>query len=80
MSRFFYKLKTSARFLLKNKEYLDKDTYYPEEEHKSKKEMIGDQLYFLWKYGDLEKFYFTYGFDRKEMTRKRIWEEYIINE
>lgn len=80
MNDFYYKLKTTVRFLLKNKMYLDKDSYYPAEEHKSRREMICDQLYFLWKYGKIEKFYFTYGFDRKEMPRKRICEEYIINE
>lgn len=80
MSKFYSKLKKTIRLLVKNNEYVNMDSYYPTEQHKSKKEIIYDQLFFLWKYGDFEKYYFTYGFDRKEMTRKKICEEYIINE
>jgi len=35
---------------------------------------------FIWKYGDTEKFYYAYGFDRKNMSRKKVMNEYIINE
>ena len=80
MNMFYLKLKTAIKLLVKNNEYINKESYYPTELHKSKKEMIFDQLYFLWKYGDVEKFYFTYGFDRKEMTREKICDEYILNE
>lgn len=54
------------------------DSYYPNDEHKSKVSVLLDQLFFIWKYGDVEPFYFTYGFDRKEMTRQRMTEEYLI--
>ena len=36
-----------------------------------------DFLFYVWKFGELEPFYFTYGFDCVEMTRKRMFEEYI---
>lgn len=76
MIAFFSKLRRSL-FLLKNKKRFVKcDSYYPECEKKTSLQIIRDQLYFIWKKGDIEPFYFTYGFDRKEMTRERM-EEYI---
>lgn len=53
-------------------------SYYPECKHKSKKQILKDQLFFVWKYGKYEPFYFTYGFDRAEMTRDRMTSEYLI--
>ncbi len=58
--------------------FTDHDSYYPNEEHKSKATVILDQLYFIWRYGDVEPFYFTYGFDRKEMSRKKVTNEYLL--
>ena len=58
--------------------YTDHDSYYPNDEHKSKSTIVLDQLYFIWKYGDVEPFYFTYGFDRKEMTRQKMEKEYLL--
>lgn len=52
-------------------------TYYEGEKLKSKIEITLDQLYFALKFGELAPFYFTYGFDRKSMTRKRMLKEYI---
>lgn len=54
------------------------DTYYSDYQLKSKKEICMDQLRILWKYGEFEPFYFTYGFDRIDMTWDRIISEYII--
>ena len=76
----FHKLKAGAKLLLNAKAFLNQDSYYPEEPHKSKWEIFCDQMSFVWKYGDTEKFYFAYGFDRKNMTRKKICHDYIINE
>ena len=53
-------------------------SYYAECEHKSKMQILKDQLYFIRKYGNYEPFYFTYGFDRTEMTRERMTSEYLI--
>lgn len=65
--------------LIKNKSSLiDTVSYYPECKHKSKTEILKDQLFFVWKYGKYEPFYFTYGFDRSEMTRERMMSEYLI--
>lgn len=65
--------------LIKNKnKFVFADSYYSESVLKSKKEIFLDQLYFIRKYGTYEPFYFTYGFDRKEMTRKRMTSEYIL--
>lgn len=57
--------------------YAGATTYYPECEHKSMSQIIKDQMRFVWKYGFIEEYYFTYGFDRKEMTRERMV-DYII--
>lgn len=59
-------------------EYVNKATYYPESKRKSQKEVFKDCLWLIWKYGEEEPYYFTYGFDRVEITRDRIVEEYII--
>jgi hypothetical protein len=59
-------------------EYVNQATYYPEAERKGEKEILKDYLWFVRKYGEIEPFYFTYGFDRVEMTRERIAEEYIV--
>lgn len=56
--------------------YVNGLSYYPEQEHKTKSQILWDQLHYMWKYGYIEEFYFTYGFDRKEMTREKM-ETYI---
>lgn len=53
------------------------NTYYPQAARKPKLLIYLEQLFFIWHYGCYEAFYFLYGFDRKEMTLKRIREEYI---
>lgn len=53
-------------------------SYYAECDRKSKMQILKDQLYFIRKYGNYEPFYFTYGFDRSEMTRERMTSEYLI--
>jgi hypothetical protein len=64
--------------LIKNyKKYVFGKTYYDGEDLKSKFEIVLDHLYYVIKFGELEQFYFTYGFDRKCMTRKRMITEYI---
>lgn len=57
---------------------IDCASYYPANNHKSKHQILKDQLFFIWKYGTYEPFYYTYGFDRSEMTRERMTSEYII--
>ena len=74
------KAKVSAKLLKNAKSITDQKSYYPDMPHKSRKEILKDQLYFVRKYGNYEKFYFPYGFDRKEMVRKRMCSEYVINE
>ncbi len=64
--------------VIKNKsKYISQASYYPEAIRKSKSQILKDYLWFIWKYDDIEPFYFTYGFDRAEMTRERISDEYI---
>ena len=72
------KLRKCISIIRHKSDYVDKVSYYPEEEQKSKKEILKDHLWFVWKYGEQEPYYFTYGFDRKEMTRRRMVDEYII--
>ena len=78
--KFVKKTKTVLSFVLNNKNYLNKESYYPDEPHKSKTEIFWDQLYFILKFGNVERFYYAYGFDRKSMPRKKCVDEYIINE
>jgi len=59
-------------------DYVNQVTYYPDDERKTPKEILKDYLWIVWKYGEVEPFYFTYGFDRKEMTRERMAAEYLI--
>lgn len=61
-----------------SKDYTRLPSYYPEEPHKSEKEILRDQIRIFLKYGETEPFYFTYGFDRKEMTWDRMTKEYIL--
>ena len=58
--------------------YVDISSYYPDCKHKTKNQILKDQLYFVWKYGNIERFYFLYGFDREEMNREKMEGEYII--
>ncbi len=78
MSSFFTKIHKSLSVIKHRKKFVNCDTYYPECERKTSWQIMQDQISFVWKYGDYEPFYFTYGFDRKEMTRERIEEEYIL--
>ena len=57
--------------------YIQGVSYYPECNRKSKSQILKDQLYFVWKYGYVEKFYYAYGFDRIEMSREKM-EEYLV--
>jgi hypothetical protein len=77
MIDFFSKLRKTLSFLKHKKRFVNCDSYYPECEKKTSLQVIKDQLYLIWHKGDLEPFYYTYGFDRKQMTRERM-EEYII--
>lgn len=58
-------------------QYVKGISYYPECKRKTKYQIMKDQLYFVWNYGYEEEYYYTYGFDRKEMSRDRM-EEYIV--
>ncbi|MBR5018600.1 MAG: hypothetical protein IKX53_03060 [Bacteroidales bacterium] len=49
-----------------------KDSYYPDEKHKSHFRIICDQFRFLLKGGYFEEYYYLYGFDRACMTWKRM--------
>ena len=73
----FRKVQKSISVIKNRSNYINRATYYPKEERKSKNEILKDHLWFALKYGELEPFYFTYGFDRKELTRDRIMNEYI---
>ena len=66
--------------ILKAKTFCKQKSYYPDEPHKSTWQVFCDQLYFIWKCGGREKYYFLYGFDRKSLDRKKICDEYIVYE
>ena len=70
--------KAIVKLFLNAKNFCKQKSYYPDEPHKSTWQIFCDQLYFIWKYGWTEKYYYLYGFDRKSMDRKKICDEYII--
>lgn len=76
---FFAKIRRTLSILLHRGDYMyiKGISYYPECNRKSKSQILKDQLYFVWKYGYVEKFYYAYGFDRIEMTREKM-EEYLV--
>ena len=74
------KVKATAKLIYRAKTICKQKSYYPDEHHKSTWEVFCDQLFFIWKFGGLEKYYYLYGFDRKSMNRKKICDEYIVYE
>lgn len=77
---FFSKLIKALKILLHRGDYIryvKGVSYYPECERKSKTQIMKDQLFFVWKYGYAEWFYYAYGFDRVEMTREKM-EKYLV--
>ena len=80
MKSLLIKLKVTVFLLFNAKSICKQKSYYPEEPHKSTWQVFGDQLFFIWKFGGWEKYYYAYGFDRKNMDRKKICEEYIVFE
>lgn len=76
--KLFSKLYKTLSLIKHWKKFTDCDSYYPNEAHKSKTLVFLDQLFFIWKYGEVEPFYFAYGFDKKVMTRWRMTNEYIL--
>ena len=80
LNTMFNKAKATAKLIIKAKSICNQKSYYPDEPHKSKWQIFREQLFFIWKYGNFEKYYFAYGFDRKSLDLKRICNEYIVNE
>lgn len=78
ISSIYYRFKNLLKLLKNRRDTIFAKSYYQEHDLKSRFNIFFDQLYFIIKYGTYEPFYFTYGFDRKEMTCKRICSEYII--
>ena len=72
----FLKIRKMLSIIKHRADYISGVSYYPECEHKSKSQILREQLHNVWKYGYVEDFYYTYGFDRKEMS-KEIMESYI---
>lgn len=77
-NQLYSKIRKSLSLIINRESLVYGATYYPECDHKSKKQILQDQLFFVWKYGKYEPFYFTYGFDRSEMTRDCMTSEYLI--
>lgn len=50
--------------------FLRSESYYPELPQKSKFRMALDQLGHIWKYGNIERYYFPYGLDIKDFRDK----------
>ena len=55
------KIRKSYSLLKKKSSIINGVSYYPECEHKSKTEILKDQLFFIWKYGNYEPFYLLMG-------------------
>jgi Glutathione synthase/Ribosomal protein S6 modification enzyme (glutaminyl transferase) len=50
--------------------FLRSESYYPELPQKSRFRMVMDQLGHIWKYGTIERYYFSYGLDIKGLRDK----------
>ena len=50
--------------------FLRSESYYPELPQKSKFRMALDQLGHIWRYGNIERYYFSYGLDIKDFRDK----------
>ena len=50
--------------------FLKSESYFPELPQKSKFQMAIDQLEHIWKYGNIERYYFPYGLDIKGLRDK----------
>lgn len=75
---YYRRIRKCLMIVRRKDKYTDMSSYYPDCKHKTKNQILKDQLFFVWKYGCIEKFYFLYGFDREEMNRKKMEGEYII--
>ncbi len=60
----YNKIHKTISVILHKADYINKATYYPESNLKSKSQILKDFLWYIWKYGEIDPFYFTYGFDR----------------
>lgn len=50
-------------------------SYYPERERKSKRQIIGENVLYLFRHGSLMKNYYSYGFDVKGVNMEDYFEE-----
>ena len=73
---FWAKMRKCLSMIKHKAYYTGSVSYYPECKRKSTSQIMKDQMYNVWKYGFIEEYYFTYGFDRAEMTREKM-ETYI---
>ena len=64
-------------WLFTNSEYTESETYYPELGRRKNRIVIFlDQLMNIFKYGEINKFYFLYGFDVKNFRNRKEYVDY----
>ena len=68
MRGLYQRLKSFIVLIKHYDRYIIAPSYYMEYEHKSSVRIFLEQLYFILRYRDFEPYYFTYGFDRKNMS------------
>lgn len=71
------KIRNCVSIIRHKSNFVNSSSYYPNGDHKTKSQILKDQLRFMWKYGYVEEYYFTYGFDRLEMSSNKM-DEYIV--
>lgn len=59
------KTQLALHFILHASQYLGKESYYEEDVRKSKFTICLDYLKMIYKFGEIDRFYFVYGLDRK---------------
>ena len=64
------KRRLTQPFKLLTSSFLNTESYFPELPQKSKFRMAIDQLGHIWKYGNIERYYFPYGLDIKGFRDK----------
>lgn len=64
--------------LLRNKNYYDAPSYFPEMKRKLKATIIGEQIRHILKYCYIEEFYFAYGLDIKKFRKASDYVDYGV--
>lgn len=70
---FYSRIRLACFFLRHKSKYIDEESFYPEKEHKTNREITKDYLSHILKYGEIDESYFALGIDLKGVN----YDDYI---